>query len=170
MQHRLLKLPDTGAKREDQIQAELSFKPFLDYVRMRLEDRDAIKKEIYQLILDKFAAFPELEKPIAVEDTARYADLLNLLYIVLSTVVEDERQVLWGLSVPALPQIFYGSNALYELMADMDTGNIRPEIIENPQEMEARKTKMRKRQNSAQQCQPVFFIQVNLQVFVMEFR
>lgn len=139
MQHRLLKLPDMSAPGEPPVETELSFKPFLDYVRMRLKDRDAIKKEIYQLILDKFAAYPELEESVPVEKVLNYPDLLNLLYIVLSTVVEDEREVLWGLSVPVTPQIFYGSNALYEMLMNSQTGEIKAEILDDPKEMDDQK-------------------------------
>src|SRR5690606_6150040 len=116
MQHRRIEIPDPGMSQEAPIETRLSFKPFLDYVRMRLQDENSIKKEIYRLIVDKFSQYPELEGEIDVEETKKYTDILNLLYIVLSTVVEDEKEVIWGLSVPVSPEIFYGSDALYNLM------------------------------------------------------
>ncbi|HLG41247.1 MAG TPA: hypothetical protein VI461_16320, partial [Chitinophagaceae bacterium] len=117
MRHEILKLP--GEIDTDRVRpaATLSFKPFLDYIREQMEDTETIKKDIYQLILHKFSKHPELEGEVELEDTAKYKDILNLLYIALSTVVEDEKNVRWGIAVPVSPVIFYGSNPLYELMS-----------------------------------------------------
>lgn len=143
MQHRLITLPQSSAENEKPIDTRLSFKPFLDYVRKRLQDKDAIKKEIYELILEKFARYPELESTIAVEDVPRYKELLNLLYIVLSTVVEDEKKVLWGISVPVTPRIFYGSDALYELMTEGDSLRLKEGLLEgDEQQMHRQKCEM----------------------------
>lgn len=142
MQHRLIELPDPGMPGEEPIQTRLSFKPFLDYVRMRLQDKDTIKKEIYLLILEKFSQYPELEGEVDVADTGKYTDLLNLLYIVLSTVVEDEKEVIWGLSVPVSPNIFYGSNALYDLLLGADSDQVKPELLQPDEDMHEQKCSM----------------------------
>lgn len=142
MQHRIISLPDPGVPGEAPVNTQLSFKPFLDYVRMRLQDKDSIKKEIYKLILEKFAQYPELEAEVKLEDTGKYIELLNLLYMVLSTVVEDEKEVLWGISIPVTPKIFYGSNALYKLLTDAQTHEIKPELIQDDPEMETQKCEL----------------------------
>lgn len=117
MQHKILNFPDTKDPAQPGPLIELSFGPFLEYIRERMDDTRTIKKEIYQLILQRFSKYPELEGTVPVGDTLKYKDLFDLLYIVLSTVVEDEKNVLWGLSVPVNPAIFYGSDPLYKLMA-----------------------------------------------------
>ena len=118
MQHKILRFPDIYDPAIPRPVIDLSFRPFLDYIRQRMDDTRTIKKEIYQLVLQRFSKYPELEEKVKLEDTAKYKDLLDLLYIVLSTVVEDEKNVLWGLSVPADPAIFYGSDPLYALMGE----------------------------------------------------
>jgi len=97
-----------------------------------MDDTKTIKKEIYQLVLQRFSKYPELEKEVQLEDTAQYKDLLDLLYIVLSTVVEDEKNVMWGLSVPVSPAIFYGSDPLYTLMGEAANQYVNPEILTDP--------------------------------------
>ncbi len=92
MQHRIINIPDGPNGDELKPQTSLSFKPFLDYVRMRLQDSETIKKEIYHLVLQKFSKYPELEGVVDINDTEKYSDVLNLLYIALSTIVEDERK------------------------------------------------------------------------------
>jgi len=135
MQHRLITFKSAEDTRDKAIDARLSFRPFLDYVRKRLEDKDAIKKEIYELILEKFAKYPELDGVIDVEDTGRYKELLNLLYIVLSTVVEDEKKVLWGISVPVTPQLFFGSDALYEFLTEADSQQLRQDLHDDEESL-----------------------------------
>jgi hypothetical protein len=132
MQHRILRVPDVYDAALSKPVIELSFGPFLDYIRERMDDTKTIKKEIYQLVLQRFSKYPELEKEVQLEDTAKYKDLLDLLYIVLSTVVEDEKNVLWGLSVPVSPALFYGSDPLYALMGEAANQHVNPEIIANP--------------------------------------
>lgn len=139
MQHRIIELPEVIHAGEELAVSKLSFKPFLDYVRTRLEDRTAIKKEIYRMILDKFSQYPELEGEIDINDTGRYTELLNLLYIVLSTVVEDENQVIWGISVPLRNNIFYGTNALYDLLLAPGSNKIKAELQNPSPEMHEQK-------------------------------
>jgi hypothetical protein len=129
MQHQLITLPEETGNEAHKPVASLSFRPFLDYVRQRLQDQDSIKKDIYELILEKFAAYPELEDSIPVEATGKYKSLLDLLYIVLSTVIEDDKKVYWGLAVPVTPIIFYGSNPLYDLLLQAGTQNLNKEML-----------------------------------------
>jgi hypothetical protein len=120
----------------------LSFGPFLEYVRMRLQDTETIKKEIYHLILQKFSKYPELQGIVNINDTGRYKEVLNLLYIALSTIVEDERKVLWGLSVPVSPAIFYGSDALYEFLLEAGTQKINSDILAGHATLKSQQTEM----------------------------
>jgi hypothetical protein len=110
----------------------LSFKPFLDYIRERMHVTDAVKKEIYEMILQKFSKYPELEQEVRLEDTGKYREMLDLLYIALSTVVEDEREVLWGISIPVTPVIFYGSDRLYDFMIEAGTQELNHEVFADP--------------------------------------
>jgi hypothetical protein len=129
MQHRIINVSQEIENAEGQPVTELSFKPFLNYVRLRLKDRDTIKREIYQLILHKFDKYPELESPIAVTELGKYKELLNLLYMVLSSVVDDEKTTRWALSTPVTPQIFYGTDSMYEFMLAAGTQKINDNLL-----------------------------------------
>ena len=91
MQHKIISIPDIYDPAIPRPAITLTFKPFLDYIRERKNDVRSIKTEIYELILRRFEKYPELEREVKVEDTGKYKDLLDLLYIALSTVVEDEK-------------------------------------------------------------------------------
>lgn len=120
----------------------LSFRPFLEYIRARINETDAIKKEIYQMILQKFSKYPELEGEVKLEDVGKYREILDLLHIALSTVVEDEKKLLWGISVPVTPVIFYGSDPLYEFMLEGAAQEVNREIFTNPETMYRQKCSM----------------------------
>lgn len=99
-----------------QTDTRLSFKPFLDYVRVRLQDENSIKKEVLAFVLDKFNAYPELEGEVSLDQLPKYTRILDLLHVVLTSLSEDENKVCWGLCVPMTPIIFYGSNPFYDLL------------------------------------------------------
>jgi hypothetical protein len=142
MQHRIINLANEHYAGIQGPVTSLSFKPFLDYIRERMKDVDAIKQEIYQMILDKFSKYPELEGEVKLEDTEKYKSLLDLLYIALSTVVEDERKVLWGISVPVTPILFYGSDPLYEFMIEAGTQEINQDVFADPETFHRQKCAM----------------------------
>jgi hypothetical protein len=117
MQQKLLNMmqsPDVEAKCE----SHLSFKPFLDHVRLRLQDETSIKSGFFRHVLKEFSAFPELEGNVPLGDLSRYKSLFDLLYVGLSTLVDDEKKVYWGMSVPMSPIVFYGSDLFYNLLAE----------------------------------------------------
>ena len=139
MQHRIINLSQEIDDAAEQPETELSFKPFLDYVRLRLKDQQNIKKEIYQLILQKFEKHPELETAISINEMSKYKELLNLLYMVLSSVVEDEKTTKWGLALPVTPQIFYGTEALYEFMLEAGTQKVNDTLLSDKAAMRRQK-------------------------------
>lgn len=142
MQHKILNLANEHMPNLRAPVTSLSFKPFLDYIRERMHGTDAIKKEIYEMILEKFSKFPELEGEVKLEDTGKYKEMLDLLYICLSTVVEDEQKVLWGISVPVTPVIFYGSDPLYDFMYEAGTQELNQEVFADPETLHRQKCAM----------------------------
>ncbi|WP_346237622.1 GAF domain-containing protein [Niabella insulamsoli] len=111
---------------EPELNISLSFKPFLDFLRRRLNTRDTVKKEIYQVILDKFSAFPELEGEIAPQDMEQYKPLLDLMYMALTPVTAEEGSTYWGLSTPLSPIVFYGSAKFFNLIEQAAAGEMLP--------------------------------------------
>src|SRR5690349_10440558 len=98
MQNKIITLPEAPGEKKERPFTELSFKPFLDYIRMRVEEGNSIKKDIYLMILQKFSKYPELEGTVTLEEIGKYGDILDLLHMALSNVVEDETKLLWGIS------------------------------------------------------------------------
>src|SRR4051812_6483878 len=91
---------------EEEVSAEkllensFSFKAFIDFLKHRIEVERTIKSEFYKFILNKFQSHPELYHAIETSQASSYADILELVYTVLSPGIVDERNFFWALSTP----------------------------------------------------------------------
>jgi hypothetical protein len=94
----------------------LSFKPFIDNLKKRLLDEDSVKKEFIEFVLQKFESYPDILSDKKLENISKYKELLDLLYVALTNLSEDEKFICWGLCVPMSPIVFYGSDPFYELL------------------------------------------------------
>ena len=94
----------------------ISFKPFLDFIRTRITEDNSVRKELMGVILDIFKSYPELERVVPLENLSKYKRLMDLVYIMLTSFIEDENKSLWGLCVPMSPVLFYGTDPFYEIL------------------------------------------------------
>jgi hypothetical protein len=107
----------------------LSFKQFAEYLKCRIKTEQNVRTKFYRFALKKFESYPESSSIIELEETGKYKELLELVYASLLPLTFDENSNLWGLSLPLVPKIFYGTNALYELLTDKNTGKPRSAAI-----------------------------------------
>ncbi len=104
--------------------AHLSFGPFIKFLREHLQKKDSVKNELLGFVLSKFESFENIEEEIKLADLPKYKDLLDLLYVVLTNVTQNEEQIYWGLSVPVSPIMFYGSDLFYQLLEEANVQDI----------------------------------------------
>ncbi|MFT3979262.1 MAG: GAF domain-containing protein [Ferruginibacter sp.] len=121
MQQKLINMMEDGDERMHIVtDTHLSFKPFLDNLRKRTSDGETIKKEMLEFILAKFSMYPELEQNVPFEDLSKYKSLFDLLYITLTSIIDEEKKMYWALCVPMSPIMFYGSDPFYEMLDEAD--------------------------------------------------
>jgi hypothetical protein len=118
MQQKILNILELEDVPQSKGISHLSFKPFLDHIRSRVDKEEGLRKNIYNKVLESFAKFPELEGKVELDTLCKYREQLDVLYAVLNPSVEDDSKLFWALSVPLDPVIFYGSPALYDIMLD----------------------------------------------------
>jgi len=109
----------------------LSFGPFVEYLKKRKGQSDCYKSRFFSYVIEKFEQHPELLKEIRPEDAEKYADQLQLVYLCLSPVVEDEENHYWAISMPIRPVLLYSTNALYRFIQDMFTNKLTSDQIPN---------------------------------------
>jgi hypothetical protein len=114
----------------------LTFRPFIDYLRKRRDETNCHKSRFFSFVVEQFEKHPELLQPIEVEKVKEHAELLQLIYSMLSPIVEDEEVHRWALSLPLRPVVFYSTNAYSKLVTNIATGNLRKSIVsKSPEEI-----------------------------------
>jgi len=99
-----------------ELDTSLSFEPFITYLRKRMEGEKTAKAGIYRHALKLFEKYNVQYEDLSLENIHEYDELLEQLYVCLSSPLADEHNFAWGLSFPFQPSIFYGTELLYKLM------------------------------------------------------
>jgi len=99
------------------VETAFSFRPFIAYLKKRVDIEQTIKGEFYRFVLNKFKNYPELEREtLSAKEAAKYTDVLELVYTILSPAIEDESKFLWALSTPVPSQVIYSTDAFFNFL------------------------------------------------------
>jgi len=112
------------------IDAHLTFRPFIRFLKERLLQEKTMKVNFLEYVINVFEQRLQGKECLLPEEMAQYEDLLELMYAALFPAAEDEARNLWALSLPMKPNIFYGTDAFYELLRNKETGKIRSRMID----------------------------------------
>ncbi|MCE7067452.1 GAF domain-containing protein [Dyadobacter sp. CY326] len=99
------------------VDAAVSFMPFIRFVERRAAEETTLKAAFYHQTLDYFRQHNIPENDIPLQDIEQYDGFFEHIYACLSPVLLPEIQHVWGLSVPLYPKVFYGTDLLYEMIA-----------------------------------------------------
>ncbi|WP_448697516.1 hypothetical protein ACFGVR_12600 [Mucilaginibacter sp. AW1-3] len=123
MQTTILDIKEHLGKKE-LVQTAFSFKPFVKYLKKRVDAEQTIKGEFYRFVLNKFKFYPHLETDtLTVKEAEKYTDVLELVYTILSPAVEDESKLFWALSSPVPSQIIYSTDAFFNFLTNHKANN-----------------------------------------------
>jgi hypothetical protein len=102
---------------EEPVETTFSFKPFINYLKKRVDVEKTIKSEFYRFVLNKFKMYPHLETDtFTAEEAEKYTDIMELVYTILSPAIEDENRFYWAIGTPVVSQIVYGTNAFFKFL------------------------------------------------------
>ncbi|MFT3935417.1 MAG: GAF domain-containing protein [Chitinophagaceae bacterium] len=104
------------ATRENSVETLVSFKKFADFLEEKMNAEKTKRAYFFKYVLDKINGFPELLSGIPVADVPKYDEVLDLVASISFPLMEDENEVMFGLSGGISPQLFYVSNALGKLI------------------------------------------------------
>lgn len=107
----------------------LTFRPFIDYLRKRQAETNCHKSRFFSFVVEQFEKFPQLSEAIDVNKVKDYPELMQLIYSMMSPIVEDEKVHQWALALPLRPIVFYSTDAYFNLVTNIATGNVRKSIV-----------------------------------------
>ena len=100
----------------EQAKASLSFRNFHEYLSLQTETETTVNKYLFKFILDQFKNHPTWLEEIPAAATAQHTFLYELIYASVVPAMSDEKDNLWGLSLPLAPSVFYGTDSFYNLL------------------------------------------------------
>ncbi|MEO5684631.1 MAG: GAF domain-containing protein [Chitinophagaceae bacterium] len=103
------------ATKENSVESYVCFKKFIDFLEEKVQTDKSIRVHFFRFVLDKIRSYPALIKGVPVAETAQYDEVLELVAAAVIPLIEDENEILFGLTNGILPQVFYGSNAFYNV-------------------------------------------------------
>ncbi|MFF5380670.1 GAF domain-containing protein [Pedobacter suwonensis] len=106
-----------------QVESSLSFRPLVEYLKSRLKTEKSVKSEFYRFLLQKIEKDDVLLGNISPEDLSQYKDTLELIFTILTPLMDNENDLFWALSTPIPDQIFFSTNAFYNFFKDHDPKN-----------------------------------------------
>jgi hypothetical protein len=129
MKTTVLEINKSNSEYTSEITSTLSFRRFINYIEKRISEEKTIKKGYFEFVLEKLKADPTFLANIDLAAISRFGEQLDLIYGVMLPPVADENEVLWALSTPLAPKIFFGTSALYNLITDKLTGELNCDMI-----------------------------------------
>ena len=112
---------DVSGNKAWELEADVavSFAPFIQYLEKRIEEERSLKTSFYHTILNYVKEHQIPEHEIALADTVLYEGFCEYIYSCLSPALAPENNLAWGLSAPLRPQLFYGTDLIYNILEGM---------------------------------------------------
>jgi hypothetical protein len=127
MEVSLLNLSNDTSK--DPVDAALSVVPFVNHLKERIKSRQDVRSQQLSYILDRLQSFPHWEEDITLDKLESFAGIFELIHLTLAAPLTDENETLWALTVPFKPQLFYGTNAIFNLLRN-NKGEVKQNVLE----------------------------------------
>lgn len=96
-------------------QMNLSFGPFIKYLEKFTTEESSYKASQYYSLLTYIRQHDIPSHDITIHEAQQYETLLEYLYSLLSPPLVPEKLLVWGISPPMSPSIFYGTDLIYDL-------------------------------------------------------
>ena len=121
-----------------QLDTALSLRPFINFLKKSLKNDGSLKDKLTAFLLEKLAEFPELEGDVPLENLDKYRDVLELIFVSMSNVTEDENRLPWALGLPMRPLFVYGTTAFNTLMIDAKNHKLKKAVVHDEKVMRER--------------------------------
>ncbi|MEP6746518.1 MAG: hypothetical protein ABJB86_02260 [Bacteroidota bacterium] len=111
------------ATKENSVESVVSFKKFVDFLEEKANTDTTMRVRFFRFVLDKIRSYPELIPGVPVSEVKKYTEVLELVASIVFPLIEDENEVMFGLTNGISPEVFYASNAFHRLLASRPGDN-----------------------------------------------
>src|ERR1044072_8252988 len=117
------------------LDSAFSLLPFISFLKKSLKNDSSLKDKLTSFLLEKLEQFPELEGDVPLENIEKYRDILELIFVSMSHVTEDETRLPWALGMPLRPLFVCGPSAFYNLMIDAKQHKLKKAVLQDDEKM-----------------------------------
>jgi len=105
------------------VKSALSIKPFVDYLKLKIDNEKTIKSEFYRFVLKKIDRYEELaDGVIKANNLQKLTDVFELIYATLTSAVESNNKFCWAIATPVLTKIIYGTDDFFSFLKEHQKG------------------------------------------------
>jgi hypothetical protein len=124
MQTKVIGTKTTTQASQDIVKDVLSVKPFVEYLKKRIESEQTIKSEFYRFVLKKINQYDELaDGVIKVNSIKKFTNIFELIYATLTTATESNSKFCWAIAAPTLSKIVYGTDDFFDFLKEHQEGD-----------------------------------------------
>ncbi|MDR6943476.1 GAF domain-containing protein [Mucilaginibacter pocheonensis] len=105
-----------------QVDTCLSFNPFVEHLKERVQTEKTLKSEFYKYVLNKFEQDTCIDLDMHPEDAEKYREMLELIYSILTPPILNEKEFFWALSTPVPEKIFFSTDAFFDFHSSHHSG------------------------------------------------
>ncbi|HUH46390.1 MAG TPA: hypothetical protein VLZ54_04490, partial [Arenibacter sp.] len=116
MRTALFNITNGDGDRFPEIETQLSFEPYLRYLKSRLKNENSVKKDFFKRIVNKFNRILEEHGPLDDENLFKFEEGFSLVHACMNSPLAEEGDSLWALGYPMGQKICFGTDNFYELL------------------------------------------------------
>ncbi len=113
----------------DIIESVLSFKPFVQELKNRVDSEKTIRRRFYEDIVSRFEENDAFEGMTDPDSVGEHTELLELVFASLAPLISDETHLLWALSTPVPHRIFYCTDAFAAFFSTTSLKEVKESFI-----------------------------------------
>src|SRR5437868_4558220 len=135
---RILSADKEVVKKMPVIDSEISFRPFVEFLKDKLDSISGTRADFYKYLIKKFEAEAELLEPVVnVQVLNDHQELIELLSTAIFPVVSEEEKNIFSFSSPYQFKVFSYSESFKKLFIDKDERQLKlPDAISERQLIE----------------------------------
>jgi len=105
------------------MESALSFRPFVAHLKNMLKGEPTVKSEFYRYVISKFETEMSDTSALTMQNSVRYKELMELVYMILTPLATNEKEHFWALSTPVPGKIYFSTDGFYNFLTQQTSSD-----------------------------------------------